>query len=66
MCKFLHERYSASTTFIEATLHLALTRMKNTGQSMYEYVAKSESCTAQHALLSAQVDEGLLVTIYTE
>lgn len=58
MEKFLHERYSAMTTFSKALLHTTLARTKYTGQPAHEYVAKSESCAVQPSSMDVPMDEG--------
>lgn len=55
--KFLHEQYSATTTFSKATVHKSLGRMKYTGQPMHEKATKCESHAAQMALMDAPMDE---------
>lgn len=40
MWKFLHERWSATTTFIKATVRTTFNRRKYTGQPIHKYVVK--------------------------
>lgn len=66
MWSFMHERYSAKTTFKKVSVHSTLASFKYTGHLMQEYGAKWELCSVQLDFVDAPVDEGLLLTMLVE
>lgn len=66
MWEFLHQRYSARTTFSKALLNYTLARTRYTVQAIQEYVARCEQMSVQMASIDALIDEGLFITMFVE
>ena len=64
MWEALAERYAGISTFNKASMQTALAKLRYTGCSMEEYVAKFEHLAAKLNAMGAPMDESMLITLF--